>query len=124
MNEYHARRAKQLNLYELYHRWYNDATASNHRNITLTDSFRSIFKDEPRILKMGCRLNSISERKKMLYKEIRRLTTLRKMAWRRYQNHLRFNLFCISAYRKTRVDVSFARHAILEYLHGRVLKTT
>lgn len=118
MNNYLAARDKQEHLFELYNRWYNDASVPGLNPQARFQAFRKIFKGEIRILKTVRHFDSIDDIKKMLYKEIRRRTTLKSVAWRRYQNNIRFNLFCISAYRKTRVDVSFARHAILEYLHG------
>jgi hypothetical protein len=122
MSEYLVAREKQECLFELYHWWYDAAFAPCHSGTVRFDSFRSIFKDEPRVLKTIRHFDSADDIKKMLYKEIRRRTTLKTVMWRRYQDNIRFNLFCISAYRKTHVDVSFARYAILEYLHGRVLK--
>ena len=118
MPEYLVARDKQERLFDLYHKWYNAASVPNRSRTTRFEAFRSIFSGEPRILKTIRHFDNADIIKKMLYKEIRRRTTLKSVAWRRYQNNIRFNLFCISAYRKTRVDVSFARHAILEYLHG------
>lgn len=117
-NDYLNARVNQQRLYELYNRWYNAVSAHTHIKIVQFELFKSIFKDDARILKKGHRTDNNRELKKMLYKELRRSTLLKCMAWRRYQNNTRFNLFCISVYRKTNVDVSFARHMILEYLHG------
>lgn len=124
MNDYCGARAKQERLYELYNQWFNVVYSSNKGigKAAQFGLFKSIFKDNPRILKTGCNFDSLCDIKKMLYKELRRTTVRKNMAWHRYQDNIRFNLFCISAYRKTHVDVSFARHIILEYLHGRVLK--
>lgn len=124
MNDYRVAREKQERLYKLYHQWYNIATAPGSSFATHLNVFRGIFRDETRVLQLLRRIHSTKDIKEMLYKEIRRRTTRKRLAWHRYQDHLRFNLFCISVYRKTRVDVSFARHSILEYLHGRVLKSS
>ena len=124
LNEYRGARAKKERLYELYHQWYNAVYSSNKgiNKAAQFEMFKSIFKDNPRILKTVCNLDSLCDIKKILYKGLRRTTVIANMAWHRYQDNIRFNLFCISAYRKTHVAVSFARHIILEYLHGRVLK--
>ena len=124
MDEYIVARDKQIRLFELYNNWYNDASIPRTNHTARFQAFRKIFKNEPRILKTVRHFDSVDDIKKILYKEIRRKTLLKCLAWRRYRNNIRFNLFCISVYRKTRVDVSFARYIILEYLHGRVLKLT
>ncbi len=117
MNEYLVRREKQEHLYTLYNQWYAVVNVHKHNRVVF-ESFKNMFKDEARILKTVHQFDSVYDIKKTIYKEIRHLTTLKHLAWRRYLNHLRFNLFCISVYRQTHVDVSFARHKILEYLHG------
>lgn len=117
-NAYLTARVNQERLYELYNRWYNAATVPIRMETSRVGLFESIFKNEPRILKRKHGVDTQTDIKKMLYKELRRSTLLKCRAWRRYQNNIRFNLFCISVYRKKRVDVSFARYMILEYLHG------
>jgi len=116
MNNYISTCVKQRQLFERYHDWYNGVMAP-HSNVCY-ETFRRIFKGETRVLKLVRPVHSTNDIKQILYKEIRRLTARKRIAWHKYQNNLRFNLFCISVYRKTRVDVSFARHKILEYLHG------
>jgi len=111
-DKYHRVREKQQDLFSLYTMWYNDGKFSRH------DSYKQIFKSYPRILNTIRPSHSTEQIKKILYCEIRRLTARKWIAWRRYQNNIRFNLFCISLYRKTRVDASFARYKILEYLQG------
>lgn len=118
MDDYLAARDKQERLFELYNRWYNDASVPGLNSQARFQTFRKTFMGEIRILKTVRHFDSIDDIKKILYKEIRRKTLLKCLAWRRYRNNIRFNLFCISVYRKTRVDVSFARYIILEYLHG------
>lgn len=110
MNKYTTACRKQMELFSMYHSWYKEEMSSGR-----LQTFRRFFKTWPRILKAVRREQDI---KKVVYREIKRLTVLKRLAWCRYQNHLRFNFFCIAVYRQTRVDVSFARNNILECLHG------
>lgn len=116
MDNYILVSEKQRELFEQYHHWYRIVnTAKSTRHL---EAFRQIFKRNTRIFKMSQSSDSVQDIKKILYKEIKRLTAIKHLAWINYRNHLRFNFFCIAAYRQTHVDVSFARHMILEYLQG------
>ena len=120
MDKYRRACKKQLAFLERYNHWFND----NGRE------WKQIFKACPRILKTIKPFQQQLDRerpqglitkntiKKILFKEMKHLTCHKRLMWRRYRNNQRFNIFCIAVYRKTYVDVCFARHKILEYLHG------
>jgi len=51
------------------------------------------------------------------YRKIRTLRALRRWTWRRYVNQQRFDLVREQFYKKTRVELNFAREIIYAFLH-------
>jgi len=104
--QYRIAKKKLLEIWQLYHCWYDEKYDS------------TMFKAYPNLTKAH-NTNVISRKKNMkcvFYKEIKKNSAAKHLAWLRYMDECRFNALSDIFYTKTRVDLEFARQIIYSYI--------
>lgn len=102
MEEYHRIKKEHFKLFSLYHRWY---TSPNSICRTLNTKYTSFRNASDKLTQ-----------KRALYKELCRLRHRRTLAWRRYRQRVRFNIFRLVFFKQTRKCPEFCRQRIEQYL--------
>lgn len=117
MDKYVAAKAMQLDLFRLYHAWFDELHLAQSQR---TD-FRVLFKAYPRIVKSLRTAIGRGAKKKVLYGALRRAAHHKRQAWRYYVDATRFGFVCVAMYRQTNVDFHFAKARIMAYLRPNVV---
>lgn len=109
MEEYKHLKREHLKLFSQYHRWYAHAHEKKQTS-------ESICRDLSIKYKSFKHAPNNKDRKRALYKELRTLRRKRTLAWRRYRNRKRFNVFRLAFFNQTNVCAEFCRHHVEQYL--------
>jgi len=117
MDKYVVAKAMQLDLYSLYHTWFDEL----HLTQSQRTDFRVLFKAYPRIVKSMAATGGSDAKKKVLYGALRRAAHHKRQAWRYYMDATRFGFVCVAMYRQTNVDFHFAKARIMAYLRPNVV---
>ena len=114
MNAYIRAKKRHEELYSLYHTWYIYNTDPEMRG---KSQRTSLVVDYPNIYKAAERGIRWYDLKLVFYKELRQLGKKKMLACRKYSNIKRLSVFSVIFYNQTRVDMSFAKRKLLNYLN-------
>ena len=112
MNAYIRAKKRHEELFILYHKWYNHSTDPEIRGKSRR-TYEGLFVDYPNLYKAAEKGIYL---KLVLYKELRQLGKKKMLACRKYLNIKKLSVFSVIFYSQTRVDISFAKHKLLNYL--------
>jgi len=116
MNAYIRAKKRHEELFILYHKWYNHSTDPEMRGKSRRTCV-GLVVDYPNIYKAAERGIRWYDLKLVFYKELRQLGKKKMLACRKYSNIKRLSVFSVIFYSQTRVDMSFAKRKLLNYLN-------
>jgi len=106
--DYNIACCRRRDAWVLYNTWYNRVTIPRCKT-----EFKLMFHEYPEILQG---ISDGRDIKILLYAKLRQTTRQRLYAWRKKQQHQRFNTLGDIFYAKTNVSMAFACRMISEYL--------
>tara|TARA_B100001559_G_C16367414_1_gene560379 strand:+ start:378 stop:710 length:333 start_codon:yes stop_codon:yes gene_type:complete len=109
MDKYIDAQQEVSQLWALYHNWYDKFHKPIRMPRMTREQAMAMFRDYPRILK-----GEVS--KESIYKELRRKSAKKHLAWKKYLDILRFEAFSQLFYDRMRVDIAFAQRLICSYI--------
>lgn len=111
MEEYRRLKQEHFKLYSQYHRWYYHS----HQKPTL-DNYTRICRTLGTKYTSFKRASGKNGQKQALYKELRLARHRRTLAWRRYRQRVRFNVFRLVFFKQTQRCPEFCRQFVEQYL--------
>lgn len=109
MEEYRRLKREHFRLFTLYNKWYKHVHEAKHSNKTVSLVLRTKYTSFRRATDRHAQKNA-------LYSELRTLKRLKMLAWRRYRQRVRFNIFRLVFFKQTKTCPEFCRPLVEQYL--------